>query len=221
MLSFFTASENLPFAVALTLMLGIAILEGITTILGAGVSSVIESFLPDAEFDINVDSADAGSPSALSRLLGWLRVGQVPVLMLLVIFLTAFGLSGFILQSTFLNLSGHMFTSWIASIPAFILSIPVVRVMGGFLHRFMPQDESESVSSDSFIGRIATITLGTASAGSPAQAKLKDEFGHTHYIMVEPDLQSEMFIQQEQVLVVKKQGSVFTAIKNSNQTLIQ
>ena len=50
----------------------------------------------------------------------------------------------------------------------------------------MPRDETEAVAEASFIGRDAQIVLGTARAGSPAQAKLQDAFGKTHYIMFEP-----------------------------------
>ncbi|MEZ5581571.1 MAG: DUF1449 family protein [Candidatus Competibacteraceae bacterium] len=44
-----------------------------------------------------------------------------------------------------------------------------------------------------FIGRVAVITLGTAGYDSPAQAKLRDQHGQTHYIMTAPDQPKNAF----------------------------
>ena len=95
MLDFLLANENLPFTVALAVMFGIAVLEGVMALMGFALSGVLDSLLPDMDFDIEADVyADLETPSPFSRLLGWLRVGKVPMLMLLIIFLTGFGLIG-------------------------------------------------------------------------------------------------------------------------------
>jgi hypothetical protein len=62
---------------------------------------------------------------------------------------------------------------------------------------------------------VAVITLGKATKGKPAQAKLKDKFGTTHYIMVEPDLEDDTFLQGDPVLIVRQAGAVYTGIANS------
>ncbi|MGD8640607.1 MAG: YqiJ family protein [Gammaproteobacteria bacterium] len=222
MMQLITASENLPFTVALAVMFGIALLEGITTVFGAGISSMLDTLLPeiDVDMDVDLDGPEVRAPNALSRLLGWFRVGRVPILMLLVIFLTAFGLVGLGLQSVTHGTIGAYAPSWMASIPALVLAIPMVRVCGGLLERFMPKDETEAVSTDSFVGRIALITLGKAEKGNPAQARLKDRFGKSHYIMVEPETEDVVFEQGEQVLLITKSSAVFLAIKNTKDVLI-
>lgn len=220
MIGFLSAPENLPFTVALTVMLAIAILEGITTLLGMAVSGFFETLIPDIDFDIDADTGDIHATSGLTKLLGWLRIGKVPFLMLLIIFLTAFGLLGLLVQSTTHSMTGILMPAWLAVFPTFVLSLPVVRMFGGLLEKFMPQDETEAVSENSFIGRTATITLGTASAGSPAQAKLRDEFGQTHYLMVQPDVEGDVFETKEVVLIVKKAGSVYNVIKSTNEALV-
>ncbi|MCI0507303.1 MAG: YqiJ family protein [Gammaproteobacteria bacterium] len=219
MMQLITASENLPFTVALTVMFGIALLEGITSVFGAGISAVLDTLLPDTNLDMEVDSSEMRTPNVLTRLLGWLRVGQVPILMLLVIFLTAFGLIGLGIQSLSQLILGNYAPGWLASIPAAAFALPTVRFCGGLLERFMPKDETEAVSEDSFVGRVAIVTLGTAEKDSPAQAKLKDRFGQSHYIMVEPESNEEKFVQGENVLLIQKVGSVFQAIKNTNEAL--
>ena len=223
MLSFILAPENFPFAVALAVMFGIALLEGISTLFGAALSSLVDTMLPDLtpdiELDAGLDGADVEAPYALSRFLSWLRVGQVPVLMLIVIFLTAFGLVGFGLQSLASNTFNHLMPGWLASIPAMLLGFPLVRAFGGVLARYMPGDETEAVAVASLIGRIATITIGTATKGRPAEARVKDNYGTSHLLMVEPDQAADSFGAGEEVLLVKKEGSVFKVITNPNSVL--
>lgn len=220
MLELITAPQNLPFSVALAVMFGIALLEGITAVFGAALSGLLDSLIPDFEVDADLSDVEIQSPNALSRLLGWLRVGKVPVLILLVIFLTGFGLIGLALQSFVDNQFGFMLPALIASIPAALLALPVVRLLGGFIGMILPKDETEAVSQDSFIGRIATITLGVAKVGSPAEAKIKDQFGTTHYIMVEPEQGADELDASTPLLIVKKAGHLFKVIRNKNMNLV-
>jgi hypothetical protein len=197
-------------------MIVIALLEGVGLIFGYGVSSFLETLIP--EIDIEADVTN--TPNTITRLLGWLRVGKVPVLMLLIIFLTAFGLLGVAIQLILVNSFGVLLPTLVAIIPAFFVSLPVVRISCVLLSKIMPKDETDAVSSDTFIGRIATVTLGEAKKGNAAQAKLTDKFGHTHYLMIEPDNADETFLSGTSVLIVKKQGSLFLAIRNENLSLV-
>ena len=99
MINFLLASQNMPFTVALAVMLIIAFLEGVSTLLGAGIFSFIDSLLPELDIDADIDSPDFESSGLFSKLFSWLRIGEVPAIMLLVIFLTAFGLIGLGFQS--------------------------------------------------------------------------------------------------------------------------
>ncbi|MEZ5581570.1 MAG: DUF1449 family protein [Candidatus Competibacteraceae bacterium] len=94
MLEFITADGNLPFSVALALMLLIALLEGVGTVLGFGFSHLLDQLTPGIDLSPETPDLD-GDSGVVSRLLGWLHVGKVPMLALLVVFLTAFGLLGF------------------------------------------------------------------------------------------------------------------------------
>lgn len=140
--------------------------------------------------------------------------------MLLVIFLTAFGLIGLGLQSVAHRTLGSLLPGSFASIPAVLLGFPIVRLCGGILGKLMPKDETEAVAEASFIGRIAVVILGNASPGNPAEAKLKDKFGQTHYVMVEPDESDERFEKGTQVVLISQQGAVFKAIRNKSDALV-
>lgn len=239
-MEFLLLPENLAFTVALALMAGIAVLEGTTTLLGAGLSHLLDSVLPDslsveADFDLDADldmDADVdldfngaphldgiGSPGALSQLLGWLCIGKVPLLILLIVFLTGFGLAGLFVQAAVGSAFGGVLPGWIAVFPAGAIAFPLVRVFGGMLGRLIPSIETSAVSSGSFIGRVATITAGEARPGTPAQAKLHDQHGQAHYVMVEPDQTGEVFESGTEVLLVKQSGARFRGIRNTHAAL--
>ncbi len=218
MLSFLTAAPNMPFAVAIGVMFIIVILEVVSVSLGAGFSEIIDSVIPELEADVDFD-VDAGidipdaSPTTIARVLTWFRVGEVPVLMLFVVFLTAFGLSGLMFQSIFQGITGGFMSPFVASIPVVFVTIPIVRVLAGVMGNYMPKDETYAVSEKSLIGRKAIIIAGTAKHGKPVQAKVKDEYGQTHYILVEPDQAGIEFEIKTDVILVRQNGVIFQAVK--------
>lgn len=234
------APQLTPFTVALGVMLFIALMEGVGLLLGVAVSTIVDSLLPDfdlpdADVDIDVpdvdssisvnvhgpdvDAAAAPTVGAFTRVLGWLCVGKVPVLILLIAFLTVFCISGFIVQNFARGLTGFFLPATLAVIPALFVAIPGTRYLGLGLSKIMPKEETEAVSSDGFIGKIAVITLGVSKRGLPAEAKLKDQFGQTHYIFVEPDIDHETFEAGVETLVVRKVGSTFRVIGNNNAAM--
>lgn len=219
MIEFVLSPANLPFSTALAVMLIIAFLEGVGSLFGAGISNMFGALFPDVDFDLDADGGDLESPGVLGRLLSWLRVGEVPILVLLVVFLTAFSLAGFAVQKTALDLFGLYLPALAAIIPAFMVSMPIVRFFGGVLGQILPKDETDAVSKMSFVGRMAKITLGVSAKGSPAQAKVRDEHGKFHYIMVEPDIIDDIFKQGEDVLLVRSDANLFFAIHPKNSSL--
>jgi hypothetical protein len=86
------------------------------------------------------------------------------------------------------------------------------------LAKVMPRDETQSVSAQSFIGQVATIVLGTASVANPAQARLRDKHGQTHYVMVEPD-DEDSFEAGDSVLIVAQAGPTYRVIRADNAAL--
>lgn len=223
MIELLTAAEAQVFVVALAVMLIIALLEGVGMLLGAGLSEFLESMLPEVDADLGVDidlDGPQSSPPLFTRFLSWLRIGEVPILMIIVVFLTAFGLIGLVLQSFVAGLFGSPLPQWVAVLPALMLALPLTRLSAGVLAMVMPKDETDAVAESTFVGRIATVTLGTARVGSPAEAKLEDEHGYVHYIMVEPDAVSSEFAMGTEVLITEHTGSVFKGIVNPTAALV-
>ncbi len=227
MFDFLLAGGNLPFVVSILLMLLIAMVEGVGSLLGAGISGFLDSLIPDLDLDLDIDAdldvdlhaPEVLEPSGLTKLLGWLRIGQVPALMLLIIFLTTFGLLGLCLQSAVQKVFGSLLPALLAVVPVLFVSLPIVRVLGGWLGHIMPQDETYAVAEEEFIGRTALITIGKATPGKPTSARLIDQHGTVHYVMVEPDEEGVVFETGQTVILVRQNGSVFQAIKNTSEAL--
>lgn len=213
------ASENFAFSVALALMLLIGITEVCALVVGHSLSGSLDSLLPDAELNPHTEVGLTDADGALSRLLGWLRIGQVPLLMLLVIFLFNFGVLGLLLQGVLRAAVGMMLPGWLAAPLVLVASLPGVRFCGGVLQQVMPRDETTAVSDDALIGRAGIITLGIARAETPAEARVKDQHGYNHYLRVVPDIGGQELQQGTSILVVSREGGVYTVIENSNPHL--
>jgi membrane protein implicated in regulation of membrane protease activity len=192
----FIAPENIPFVLALVLMVMIGIVEA----LGLGASGV--------DLDSGLDGdLDSGSLHPLA----WLGIGRVPLLMLMVLLLAVFGLVGLLLQQVAAMLTGSPLSLWIAVPAAFVLSLPLTGLSARAVERIMPHDETTAVALDSLVGRRATVTTGVARAGSPARARVRDIHGQAHHVMMEPS--GELPVGEgETVLLVRREGEIFIGL---------
>jgi hypothetical protein len=200
------APDTWPFTAATLLMLLIAIVEGIAMMVGGNVSESLQEWLPDPWDDVH---------GPFDKLLGWLYVGRVPLLVLLVLFLAGFAITGFALNMIVHRVTGA-WVPLILSVPAaFFATLPIVRIFGAGLARLIPHDQTFAVSFDTLVGRIGTIVTGTARQGYPAQAKVPNEHGQALYVMVEPEAEGMTFQSGERVLLTKQiSGSRFAAVVN-------
>ncbi len=213
MIEFMLEPANLPFAVALAIMLFIAAIEGVGALLGFALSGLLDNLMPD--LDLDVDAPDMNDHGAFGEFLTWLRLREVPVIVVLIAFLTSFSITGFVIQQILSNTFGFMLLAIVAAAAATFACLPGVRIFAGIFGKIMPRDETEAVATATFIGRSAVIVLGNATSGSPAQGRLKDQFGHSHYVMIEPDLAEQTLDQGEEVLLVRQDSATFFAIKNT------
>lgn len=224
------APENAPFAIAITLVALIALVEIVGLLLGFSASGAIDSHIPDLHADVHFDAhiphvhadvhaPDGLGPGPLSHVLSWLCIGRVPILVLLVAFLCAFGIAGLIVQSMARGVLGFPLPALVATLPALVVAFPATRYIGLGLARVMPREETEAVSQAEFVGKVAVVTRGTARRGLPAEAKLRDAHGQAHYVLVEPDEDGETFAEKAEVLIVQQAGSVYRVIANRNAAM--
>lgn len=194
MLRFLLDGANAPFTIALGAMLGLGILEIVALLVGF-------DLMPDGDADVDLDlDADADG------VLGWLGLGQVPLLITLILFLTAFGLVGLGVR-----LAAPV-SPWLASIPALIAGVATNKSVGGAIGRMLRRNETTAVHGDRLVAGIATIVLGETRKGHPTQAKLKDAHGQTHYVLVEAMRDGDVFDQGDAVLLVERSGPKFFVV---------
>ncbi|APV50302.1 hypothetical protein BWI17_11725 [Betaproteobacteria bacterium GR16-43] len=209
----FLAPESAPYLIATLVMLSIAALEGVALLVGMSASHWLDSLFDHHGADVDGVAADSW--------LGWLHVGRVPLLVLIVVFLAAFAVIGFAANIVVHALFGFFIPSVIGAPAALVASLPVVRVTGRVLSRVLPKDQSAAVSLDSLVGRIAVVMGGNAKMGYPAEARVTSEFGQTIYVQVEPDHADTTFGASEQVLLVKRlSGKKFQGIRNPKPDLL-
>lgn len=203
MVGFLLSGDNVPFISALVLMLLIGAVEAAG--LGGGLA-----LGEGLDGDINVET-----PSLLS----WINVGRLPLLMLIVVFLFAFGMTGLIGQRIIAAILGQPVAWFLAAPAAFAVSLPLTRVFGRGVSRIMPRDETTAVSREGLVGRVAVIVTGEARIASAAQARVRDQHGQVHYVMVEPDNAADVFAQGADVLLVRHAGAKYFAIHNTSASL--
>jgi len=206
------APANLPFTIALAIVLLLGALEIIGVLIGG--ASAIGIDAPDVDGDVDFDG-----DGIFSQFLGWLHAGQIPATILAIVALFNFGVAGLLLQSGVKTLSGVMMPTGIAVCIALVIALPATRISGGLLKKILPRDETEAVSSESFLGCEARITTGTARRGKPAEARLRDRFGRTHYVMVEPENDEETFASGSPVLILKRSGDIFLVMDNQGNAI--
>ena len=195
--------HNLPFAIAMGLMVLLALVQ----VLGLG------DWGGDADLDIEAGAdADAAlQPGMMEGFLTLLGLGRVPLTIWLALFLLMFAGIGLSVQELAESLTGAPLYSWLAAVIAGGAAIPVTGVLARPLGAVLPKDYTTAVSTQSLIGRRATITDGVARAGSPARARVRDVHGQAHYVMVEPHEQSSELHSGDEVLLVRREKDQFYA----------
>ena len=188
---------NMPFAVALVLMLALLVIQ----LLG----------VLDIDLDIDTDGDGAVHAGPIDGFLTLLGLGRVPLTIWLVVFLLLFAGVGVGIQQLAESFTGAPLDRLLAAVLAALGAIPATSVIARPLGRILPQDETTAVDTGTLVGRRATITDGIARSGSPARARVQDMHGQTHHVMVEPHEQSSELHAGDEVLLVRREGNQFYA----------
>ncbi len=218
----FFAAQAAPYSIALCVVLGLFILEIIALILGGSLLAV-GTDAPDVDidmdadfdFDLNADAAvdfDTDVEVSPSGLFGWLGLKGVPFLIWLVSFLTIFGVAGLVLITVVSGLIGFTLPLVISLPAAFSAAVVGTRFISSVVAAIMPKTESSAMSHRFLGGHKGVISQGTARRGSPAEAKIKDRHGNTHYLRVEPLDDTAEIAQGREVHVMRKRDGMFFVV---------
>ena len=185
-MSWLLASHNTVFAAAFVVVLCLALLEGVSLLMGLGVSDFLSDLLGLGDgVDPTAQSAGAGgTESGISHpIMSWLEAGKVPLLVSLCAFFAAFSILGMTLQQALILAGMGTLIQPVAAGIAFFLALPVMKMTNRFLGKIWPQDETSSFAAALLIGRVGVVTIGTASRSRAAEIKVTGPDGRSHYVM--------------------------------------
>jgi hypothetical protein len=221
-MSWLLASHNTVFAAAFVVLLCFGLLEGISLVMGLGISDFLSDLLglPDSG-DIAADTPDAPETETgvAGPLLSWLEIGKVPVLVSLCSFLAAFSIGGMILQQVLILTGPGPLIQPAAAAMAFFAALPALKYTNRFLGRCWPQDETSSFAPALLIGRVGVVTIGTASSDRAAEVKVTGPDGRSHYVMC--FVRDDSVPQGGEVLLQSRDDTTgnYHGVKNSNPDL--
>ncbi|MFA5963721.1 MAG: OB-fold-containig protein [Sphingomonas sp.] len=197
----FLTTPYLPFAIAFVVMIGIGLIEAIG--LGLG------------HLDLDADGVDVHD-----GVLDWLGLGgELPILIWLTSLLGCFTLAGVAVQQGATALVGAPFAWGWASGGAFVVGALLNTFAARGLVRIMPGFETTVITTDDLLRLRGTILEGTARRGAPARAKVVDQHGQAHFIMVEPHDEVDAIASGETALIVRREGKLFFALPERNTLL--
>lgn len=213
MLEFLLADQNLPFSIALMIMLFMAAIESLCAFLAFGSSTLIDLFDADIDMELEIDSPlPKGGITPLQWVMTLIRVRGVPLAILLMLFLFCFACVGLLLQNGTETWLGEFLPLTTALPIALIIAFPLSKWLARGIAHLIPKDTTSAVSLVSLIGHHAEIVLGQAQKGCPASAKAKDRFGKTHYFMLEPiDAQTTFSCGEKVLLFSYAKGRFFAS----------
>lgn len=218
----FLAEGFFPFTLALALLFGLLVLEGMAlvlgaTILGAGADGIDTPDLdaPDLDLEIDLEALnvdpnvfDLDSPSAAPSVsapsvLNWFGLGAMPSMIWVASICLAFGLVGLTGQMIAVAVLGGPLSAALMAVPAACAAVLFARTFGALFARLLPKFETEALPETSFGRRRGIVTQGQASRGRPAEVRITDRFGNAHYLRAEPLSDSEVIPQGSDVLVLR------------------
>lgn len=200
MFALFLTPDYAIFSAAFVIMIGIGLVEG----LGLGIGH----FDLDADLDGDVNG---GAVDTLG-LLNWLGLRRgLPILIWLTSFLGCFVVAGVAVQQIATAVFGTPLHWGVASIVAFVLGGAANGMVSAGLAHILPEYESTVIETDDLIMRRGLVLEGSARRGHPTRAKVVDQHGQAHYVMVEPHHDDDVIGKGETALLVRRDGSLFFA----------
>lgn len=207
MFTFLLADMNLLYTLAISIVLLFLFLELLGLIVGISLLELLDNISP-----IDANSSLPITDGGVSNLLDWLCLTKLPMLVWLIIALTHFSIIGYSINYAVLT-SLEWQPQLIFILPTTVFfTLIMTHFVGSALAQIIPNNETTAVSTSTFIGKAAKITIGTASSGNPAEALLLDDFNQKHYIMVEPEFEKEYLPKGTEVVIVEKLNGTWLAI---------
>jgi hypothetical protein len=195
------APDVRPFAISAAIMVTLGGIELLTMIVGFSISELIGK-----DFALETESH-----SAIDGLFLWINAGRLPLLILMILALGVFAISGFLLQAVAHSV-GTAVPVTLAALAAIAISLPAIRVTSRGIARIIPRDETYVVDEADFVGHVGEVSIGPLDQGLPGKVRLKDVFGNWHSVAARASPESTPLPVGASVLLVDRDARSFIAI---------
>ena len=195
------APDVRPFAISAAIMLTLGGIELLTMIVGFSISELIGK-----DFALETESH-----SAIGGLFLWINAGRLPLLILMILALGMFAITGFLLQAIAHSV-GTAVPVALAALAAAAISLPAIRVTSRGIARVIPRDETYVVDEADFVGHVGEVSIGPLDQGLPGKVRLKDVFGNWHSVAARASPESTPLPVGASVLLVDRDAKCFIAI---------
>ena len=212
MADFLLTQANLPFTLSLTFVLILGAFEAFSLCTGFSLVGALDNWAP-SDVDVGSHGAGPSEVNGLTEIATWLCLDRLPLLIWFVLVAVSFSITGYSCNYISLTLSNALLPQS-ATLPiALFVTAFCCRYIGALVARILPKNESSAVSIDGLLGRVGTVTIGCAIKGNPSEAIVKDQYLQQHYVLVEPELPSIEFNSGTQVVLLRRQGMVWSAAR--------
>lgn len=191
--------ENVIFTVSLFAMFALIAFEIIMTMVG------FSTMFGDADFDVDAD-VDANG-SFVSVFFNWINPHGIPVMALLLLFLTLFNVIGFSAQYVVNMVLNFLPNSFMSGPFVMIFSFVGIRYLSKVFSALIPKDENFAVSIEKLVDKVGEVVL-PAKDNLLGTIKVTDEFGSVHYIQYFSE--DEMNVGDHAILVSYEPNTVHT-----------
>ncbi len=196
-MQWFLSDPLWPFTLAAVVLLALVVIEFGGMLFGSSISDLIEA---------------SSIGDALESALGWLNVGKVPFLVLLMGELALFSAGGMVLQSLAAASIGVL-PAMIAVPLAAVAALAFTRSLSRFLARILPGDETYALVDSDFMGRTGVVTVGPLQADGVGRARFIDPHGNKHFPRVRPADPNDVMAVGTAVLIVAREGREFRVVR--------
>lgn len=200
-----------PFALAAAILALLLALEIVMLLLGGSLLADMDA--PDAAPEVpelqvaEIEALEAGAaapsafalpdaPPASPPPLGLTGFGRVPFLIWLGALLAGFSATGLAIQAT------GPWPLWLALPPAALAAVLFARAASGAIARAVPQVTTAAVSPRHLARRRGRVTQGTMRRDRPAEVRVTDRHGNSHYVRAEPLRDGDVIARGAEVLTV-------------------
>lgn len=223
----FLTPPFLPFSLALGVLVALLALEVIAllaggSVLGLGeaeldldpeIAALSEAFdlptgaVPDLDGLVSaadrLDALSEAPPAAPGGIAAVVGLVETPFMIWLAALLLGFGLSGLAAQSVLATVLGQVLPGWMLAAPALAAGLGFARAFGRGFARLLPRIETTATSAQFLGGLRGIVSQGNARQGMPAEVRLRDRHGNTHYLRCEPFLAQDEIPEGAAVLTVR------------------